>query len=61
MKDKNLRLKLMQYALPGRRHWYVFPACLPYPKGISRVFGKYKDAWEYAKSIAHVKNIEVFD
>ena len=61
MKDKSLRLKVMQYAFPGKRHWYVFPNGLPYPQGISQRFGKYEDAYAYAKKHAYVKNIKVVD
>ncbi len=61
MKDKDLRLKIKRYSAIGAKHWYVFPNGLPYPGGISRKFGRLKDARSYALKHAYAKNIEVCD
>lgn len=57
MKDKTLHLTISRYDIIGAQHWYV----MSLDCSIHRKYDVFNDAWEYAKSIAYVKNIEVFD
>ena len=62
MKDKALRLSLFKYALTSARHWYIVPdLATPMPDRAKKRFNHFKDAWEYAKSIAYTRNIVVHD
>lgn len=57
MKDKTLSLTVMQFSLIGAQHWYVTSSDYK----IHDKFNHYEDALKYAKNIAYVKNIEIFD
>ncbi len=57
MKDKKLHLHVMRHNIIEAQHWYV----LSEDGGVLGRYNHFEDAWEYAKSIAYVKNIEFFD
>ena len=58
MKDKDLLIYISHFPTLHHTHWYVKDESCG---RVLRKYTRFEDAWEYAKSIAYVKNIEVFD
>jgi len=60
MKDKKLHLMIMRFNLIGAPHWYVTSDDRDHCR-IQKKFNEFSDAWNYAKSIAYVKNITTYE
>ena len=61
MKNKDLKLRIMRFGISEGKHWLVWPDSLPYPERISRNFGRYKDARQYALKHAYARNIRTIE